>query len=218
MISFGLTRSAKVVFDIFGPGPSCALAGKLPLAGKKGLNRYRFDGTVTKVVSETAGGVTVESVQNVTLEPGTYKLELNSRGGKRRLAQTFVTVVDPSSPRKAYPSPDCSAARRRWSSARSPLSSRPTPARSPPRPPTGLSPPCRAFRPVATPTARPRRSRRRPEGRGQQQGLGVPVESGAAGDESWTLLDALLLAFVLGLMVALVVAVYRSLRRRPPLA
>ena len=209
MISFGLTRSAKVVLDVFGPGPGCVLAGKVPLAGKRGLNRFRFDGTVQQIVRETFEDVTIENVEYVPLEPGTYKLELNSRGGKRRLAQTLVTIVDPSSPRKVFPSPDCSADSVELSTFAA-LASDSGSSSSPDEP-------------LATQGVTPAGSTDSTEesdsdvlgGEVSRQGLGVPIERGAAGDESPTLLEVLLLALALGLVLALLVA---ALRRRRPLS
>lgn len=92
-----------------GPGPSCELAGRVPIAGKKGRNQVHFDGTVRRVQRETVGDVTLETVRQVPLEPGTYLLELTSRAGKRKLARTFVTIVDPDLPRKRYVRPQCSS-------------------------------------------------------------------------------------------------------------
>lgn len=108
-ISFRLSRAARVVVGVKGPGPSCELAGRLPVSGKKGLNEIRFDGTVRKVTRQTVDGVTLEFPRQVTLEPGTYLLELTSRAGKRRLARTFVTIVDPNAPKRQYLLPQCSS-------------------------------------------------------------------------------------------------------------
>ena len=213
MISFGLTRSAKVVFDVFGPGPGCVLAGKVPLAGKKGLNRFRFDGTVQKVVRETFQDVTLESVQDVPLGPGTYKLELNSRGGKRRLAQTLVTIVDPASPRKVFASPDCSADSVELSTFAALVVPAPdggSESSSPPDEP-------RSVPPAGSTDSTEGSDSGVLGGEVSRQGLGVPIERSAAGDESPTLLEVLLLALALGLVVVLFVAAYGLLRRRRPL-
>jgi hypothetical protein len=109
VISFRLSRSARVALRVNGPGPSCELAGRVPIAGKKGRNQVLFDGTVQKVHRESFGSVTLETVRQVRLEPGTYLVELTSRAGKRRLARTFVTIVDPQSPHARYALPQCSS-------------------------------------------------------------------------------------------------------------
>ena len=91
MISFRLSRRARILLAVTGPGPSCDLVGRVPIAGRAGLNRVRFNGTVRKV----------------RLEPGTYLLESRLRAGGRRLGRTFVTIVDPESPGKRYARPQC---------------------------------------------------------------------------------------------------------------
>lgn len=72
------------------------------------MNQVRFDGTVRRVSRETVEGTTLETVRQVTLEPGTYVLELTSRAGKRKLARTLVTIVDPKFPGKQSARPRCS--------------------------------------------------------------------------------------------------------------
>jgi hypothetical protein len=45
-LRFVLTGSARVTFLVFGPAPSCSLAGRFAIAGHSGLNSVRFRGRI----------------------------------------------------------------------------------------------------------------------------------------------------------------------------
>jgi peptidoglycan hydrolase-like protein with peptidoglycan-binding domain len=203
VISFRLSRSAPLVLGVKGPGPSCELAGRVPIAGKQGLNKVRFDGTVRKVTRQEVDGVMLEFVQEVTLEPGTYLLELTSRAGKRKLAHSFVTIVDPKSPREVYARPRCSAAGlaalpRSVSGDTPSLDEGGTRVRSvPAAPSSGEGTVSKVL------------------GQAFPQDLGLPSTT-ADGDEPHSLLELILLGLVIASLIALAVAVVGSLRRGRP--
>jgi hypothetical protein len=94
ILSFGLSKQARLVLLVRGPGPSCKLAGRIPIAGRRGLNRFPFDGTIG----------------NRRLKPGTYSLTIRAKGTNASLAQTFVTVIAPGHPVKKRIRPECSVA------------------------------------------------------------------------------------------------------------
>jgi len=95
VISFRLSRPVGIVLVVKGPGPSCERVGRGRIAGRAGLNRVRFNGTV----------------RNVPLKPGMYRLDTRLRAGGRLLGSSYVTIIDPRSPSKQYVRPDCSPAK-----------------------------------------------------------------------------------------------------------
>jgi hypothetical protein len=95
VISFQLSRPVQILLVVKGPGPSCERVGRGRIAGRAGLNRVRFDGTV----------------RNVPLKPGMYRLDARLRAGGRLLGSAFVTIIDPRSPLKRYVRPECSLAK-----------------------------------------------------------------------------------------------------------
>ena len=84
VISFRLSRPVQILLVVKGPGPSCERVGRGQIAGRAGLNRVRFDGTV----------------RNKPLKPGTYRLDARLRAGGRLLASSYVTIIDPQKPFK----------------------------------------------------------------------------------------------------------------------
>ena len=198
------------MIGIKGPGPSCELAGRVQIAGKRGVNQVLFDGTVEKVEREAGPEVTLETVRQVPLEPGTYLLELTSRAGKRKLARTFVTIVDPQSPQRRYAEPQCFS--RDFA-----LITRPTDGALP-----------AADGSVATvQSASATESSRGEEGEGSEvlgevgpklgqdtpEASGVPFPGSTADGDERSLLETLLLAIALTSLFGLVVAIFASLRR-----
>ena len=195
------------MLGVKGPGPSCELIGRVPIAGKKGLNRVRFDGTVQQEARQTLDGVTLEFTRQVILEPGTYLLELTSRGGKRHLARTFVTIVDPESPKKSYAMPHCSTA----DLAALARSSGAAPFLAEPVTRHGSAPAAQTSRgagPNDVSTVL---------GDAFPRGLGSPIPRVDDEEDSRALLPLILLAIVLASLLALLVVVYESLRRGRPI-
>jgi len=93
VLSFQLSRSARLVLAVRGPGPGCELAGRIRIAGHKGLNLFAFDGTI----------------RNRPLEPGTYLLTTQEKGRTKDLARSYITVVARKSSKPTAPRPKCSS-------------------------------------------------------------------------------------------------------------
>ena len=93
ILSFQLSRSARLVLAVRGPGPGCELAGRIRIAGHKGLNLFAFDGTI----------------RNRPLEPGTYMLTTQEKGRTKDLARSYITVVARKSSKPTAPRPKCSS-------------------------------------------------------------------------------------------------------------
>ncbi len=91
VLRFRLPRAAKLVLVVRGPGPSCAIAGRIAFRGREGVNRFRFNGRI-------AGR---------PLEPGTYQLTLRPRGRKTKLGRAVVTIVAPGSTAATRTLPQC---------------------------------------------------------------------------------------------------------------
>lgn len=91
IISFRLSKAARLVLVVRGPGPTCDVAARIRIRGSAGTNRVRFDGTA----------------RNRRLHPGTYLLTARVRGTETDLARTFVRIENPGSRRKAV-KPRCS--------------------------------------------------------------------------------------------------------------
>ena len=91
VISFELSRPARLVLAVRGPGPTCKLAGSIGIAANRGLNLFPFDGLI----------------RNRPLRPGTYKVTIRAKEAVKDLARTFVTIVAPGVPVKARVRPKC---------------------------------------------------------------------------------------------------------------
>ncbi len=92
VIRFRLSRPARLVLVVRGPGPSCAIVARIALRGREGKNRVRFNGRI-------AGR---------PLDPGTYLLTPRLRGRRSVLARAFVTIVPPGKQAtKPRVLPDC---------------------------------------------------------------------------------------------------------------
>lgn len=194
----------QILLVVKGPGPSCERVGRGRIAGRAGLNRVRYDGTV----------------RNVPLKPGTYRLDARLRAGGRLLGSSFVTIIDPRSPSKQYVRPKCSFAKL-------------TPVTRPPRGPVSGLRDIIAFTEIpapvqrkSSPPAKPKAGAT-PSGEGEQaEVLGelTPPEAGgvpigvADGGGSRSVLELVLLLGVLGLLLLLVSVLYVSLRRGRSLA
>ena len=197
MISFRLSKPARLLLTVSGPGPGCAFVARGVLAGRSGLNRFLFDGSVS-------GG---------KLNRGAYRLELTLRDGTL-LAHTFVTIVDPTAPDVRFPRPDCDADSL-------------TLIVPPPFGPVSFlidsSPGAPRARPApsAAATAKPARERGKVSdvlGEAVRRGgIGLPIGGARSEGESGNALALALLAIMLAALLALVVGLLRSLRRgRPP--
>ncbi len=79
VLRFRLTRASRLVLVVRGPGPSCDVAARIPIRGREGANRVRFDGRV----------------RGRPLEPGTYLLTPRLRGHTEDLARAHVTIEAP---------------------------------------------------------------------------------------------------------------------------
>jgi hypothetical protein len=79
VLVFELPRPGRLVLVVKGPGPSCEVATRLPVTGKKGTNRFRFAGRP----------------YGRPLPTGTYVLELRRRGAADPLGEVAVEIVAP---------------------------------------------------------------------------------------------------------------------------
>ncbi len=91
VLRFRLSRAAKLILVVRGPGPSCAIAGRVAFRGREGVNRFRFNGRI-------AGR---------PLEPGTYQLTLRPRARKTKLGRAVVTIVAPGATATTRIPPQC---------------------------------------------------------------------------------------------------------------
>lgn len=73
-----LSRPARVRLLVIGPAPSCRVAGRLVLAGHRGVNKVAFRGRVHGRV----------------LKPGTYTIVPQSAAGSRRLPRVVAVAID----------------------------------------------------------------------------------------------------------------------------
>ena len=80
---FRLRAPATVVFTVVGPSPSCGVAGKKFVRGRRGMNRVRLNGRFG----------------DHRLAPGTYVLIVTARRGKshKRVGMISIQVVPPGS-------------------------------------------------------------------------------------------------------------------------
>jgi len=166
--------------------------GRVPIAGRAGLNRVRFNGTVR-------------------LEPGTYSLKATSRANGQRLWSTFATIIDPRAPLKVYARPKCSA-------VSVDLAAAAPPPRGAVAAVSGFVATVRGG--SAKPTAGRARSAdgERTQVLGEVSPPGVGVSIGATYGGSRKILPELaLLVSVIGLLISLVLVIYGSLRRGRPL-
>ena len=91
VIRFRLSRAARLVLVVRGPGPTCETVARIAVRGRKGSNRVRFDGRI----------------DDRPLERGTYLLELRQRGRSADLGREYVTIVASGAPRAARVLPRC---------------------------------------------------------------------------------------------------------------
>jgi hypothetical protein len=82
-VSFRLRAPATVVFTVLGPSPSCGIAGKKVVRGRRGMNRVRLNGRFG----------------DHRLSPGTYVIVVVARRGKthKRVGMISIQVVPPGS-------------------------------------------------------------------------------------------------------------------------
>jgi hypothetical protein len=82
-VSFRLRAPATVVFTVLGPSPSCGVAGKKVVRGRRGMNRVRLNGRFGDHL----------------LSPGTYVIVVVARRGKthKLVGKISIQVVPPGS-------------------------------------------------------------------------------------------------------------------------
>ncbi len=95
-LRFVLSSPARVRFLVIGPAPSCQVAGRIVLAGHRGLNRVAFRGRV----------------RGRLLGPGTYTIVPQAASGSSRQAKAVAVVIDARGSRPTAPVrwPNCDAA------------------------------------------------------------------------------------------------------------
>lgn len=81
-----------------GPGPDCDVAGRVPIVGRSGTNRVRFDGTIG----------------NRRLDAGTYMLEAQTKRAHEPLARTYVTIDAAGARRTPRVLPQCTQVAAAW--------------------------------------------------------------------------------------------------------
>lgn len=83
VVTFRLNAPAMVVFVVRGPSPSCGVAGKKSVRGRRGLNRVRLNGRFN----------------GHALAPGTYEIIVVARRGetRHRVGRISIQVVPPGS-------------------------------------------------------------------------------------------------------------------------
>jgi hypothetical protein len=83
VVAFRLRAAATVVFTVRGPSPSCGVAGKKVVRGRRGVNRVRLNGRFG----------------HHRLGPGTYEIDVVARRGntKKRVGRIAIQVVPPGS-------------------------------------------------------------------------------------------------------------------------
>jgi len=92
IISFRLSRPARLELVVRGPGPNCDVTGRITIAGRSGANRLRFNGAIRKR----------------RLQPGTYLLVTQMKATREPLASTYVVIDAPGAPRTPRVLPLCS--------------------------------------------------------------------------------------------------------------
>jgi hypothetical protein len=83
VVAFRLGAAAMVVFTVHGPSPSCGVAGKKVVRGRRGVNRVHLSGRFG----------------HHRLAPGTYEIVVVARRGKahKRVGEISIQVVPPGS-------------------------------------------------------------------------------------------------------------------------
>ena len=83
VVAFRLRAPATVVFTVRGPSPSCGVAGKKFVRGRRGVNKVRLNGRFG----------------HHRLAPGTYEIVVVARRGdtRKRVGRISIQVVPPGS-------------------------------------------------------------------------------------------------------------------------
>jgi hypothetical protein len=83
-ITFTLSAPGRVVFVVRGPAPSCGVAGRFSVRGKRGRNRVGFTGRLGRR----------------TLGPGAYRITARTRAGTA--ARPVVVLIDPTGAERSF--------------------------------------------------------------------------------------------------------------------
>jgi hypothetical protein len=83
-ITFRLSAPGRVVFVVRGPAPSCGVAGRFSVRGKRGTNRVGFTGRLRRR----------------TLEPGAYRITARTRAGTA--ARPVVVLIEPTGAERSF--------------------------------------------------------------------------------------------------------------------
>jgi hypothetical protein len=83
-ITFTLSAPARVVFVVRGPAPSCGIAGRFSVRGKRGTNRVGFTGRLPRR----------------TLGPGAYRITARTRAGTA--ARPVVVLIEPTGGKRSF--------------------------------------------------------------------------------------------------------------------
>jgi hypothetical protein len=83
-ITFTLSAPGRVVFVVRGPAPSCSVAGRFSVLGRRGTNRVGFTG----------------HLRRRTLGPGTYRITARTRAGTA--ARPVVVSIEPTGAERSF--------------------------------------------------------------------------------------------------------------------
>jgi hypothetical protein len=83
-ITFTLSAPGRVVFVVRGPAPSCGVAGRFSVRGRRGTNRVGFTGRLPRR----------------TLRPGAYRITARTRAGTA--ARPVVVLIEPTGAERTF--------------------------------------------------------------------------------------------------------------------
>jgi hypothetical protein len=83
-ITFTLSAPGRVVFVVRGPAPSCGVAGRFSVRGRRGTNRVGFTGRL----------------RGRTLGPGAYRITARTRAGTA--SRPVVVLIEPTRAARAF--------------------------------------------------------------------------------------------------------------------
>jgi hypothetical protein len=83
-ITFTLSAPGRVVFVVRGPAPSCGVAGRFSVRGRRGTNRIAFTGRLRRR----------------TLGPGAYRITARTRAGTA--ARPVVVLIEPTRAERSF--------------------------------------------------------------------------------------------------------------------
>jgi hypothetical protein len=83
-ITFTLSAPGRVVFVVRGPAPSCGVAGRFSVRGRRGTNRVAFTGRLRQRI----------------LGPGAYRITARTRA--RTAARPVVVLIEPTGGERSF--------------------------------------------------------------------------------------------------------------------